>query len=449
VKTWLTTAAVSAGLLVGGLVGGLVGAAPAAGAHRAAALTDKAKVVLPHYKIRVIGVDNDSSTSQAIVSANGRYLVNNYVDGIEYDTATGKRIGEVETDNPESNGVANNGTIVGEATHNLVETAFAWHAGHYTYFPATAAVPNALGCANPTDLESGFEAVSPAGVAIGSEYWSCGSGLTSAAVTHPDASGAFSITGQHGSNPAGQGFIDDGTLAVGYPAGDENDNQVMWNPATNSAPVNVRVATGFPSLYPYQAARYWNSSGEFLATGADTSGTVELIAGKHAYDIVTSPTHQFQGNALGNNGIVVGSDGGETAEVWSPSIGIRSLKSLSSATSESLLRALAVDSAGNIYGVGQDKKFDVDYWEAQLVHPAPTVSIKTPKSGKHYRKGAKLTASYTCKAGAGSTLKSCKGSVADHHKVSTKKTGKHAFTVMATDADGVTTRKTVHYAVKK
>jgi hypothetical protein len=84
-----------------------------------------------------------------------------------------------------------------------------------------------------------------------------------------------------------------------------------------------------------------------------------------------------------------------------------------------------------------------------VVNPPPTITLKTPKSGASYKKGATVKASYSCKAGSGSTLSSCKGTVATGKKISTTTVGSHSFTVTATDKDGRTAKKKVTYAVKK
>ncbi|HET6153395.1 MAG TPA: hypothetical protein VFE15_10580 [Marmoricola sp.] len=84
-----------------------------------------------------------------------------------------------------------------------------------------------------------------------------------------------------------------------------------------------------------------------------------------------------------------------------------------------------------------------------VVNPAPTIALKTPVNGHVYAKGAKVKASFGCKAGAYTKLASCKGTVAVGKRIATGSVGKHAFTVTAKDADGRTTTKTIHYTVKK
>jgi hypothetical protein len=117
-------------------------------------------------------------------------------------------------------------------------------------------------------------------------------------------------------------------------------------------------------------------------------------------------------------------------------------------TSLQLAYAYAVDRRGDIFGVAFGSSSSVLY-EARVQNPPPTVKITAPKSGHSYAMGAKVKASYTCKAGTLGKLKSCKGTVKDHHDISTSKLGKHTFTVTATDSDGEKTTKKVHYTVKK
>ncbi|HEX4190972.1 MAG TPA: hypothetical protein VHZ06_08240 [Marmoricola sp.] len=83
------------------------------------------------------------------------------------------------------------------------------------------------------------------------------------------------------------------------------------------------------------------------------------------------------------------------------------------------------------------------------VNPPPTITLKSPVNGHVYKKKAKVKASYVCKAGLGTKLSSCKGTVATGTHISTAKVGAHSFTVTAKDADGRVTTKVVHYTVKK
>jgi hypothetical protein len=163
--------------------------------------------------------------------------------------------------------------------------------------------------------------------------------------------------------------------------------------------------------------------------------------------------------ALSTTNLVVGTRTGTTttaptsAAVWSAGSSITPLTSLlATSTKDHLLTAMAIDTKGDIFGTATTSTAagaQQYLYEAVVSHPAPSVRLKTPKSGKTYKKNAEVKASYTCTAGKGATLNGCKGSVADHHRVSTKKVGKHSFTVVATDTDGQHTKKTVHFTVKK
>jgi Glycine rich protein len=78
----------------------------------------------------------------------------------------------------------------------------------------------------------------------------------------------------------------------------------------------------------------------------------------------------------------------------------------------------------------------------------PTVTITTPPNNARYAYGQSVDANYTCTAGAGATLKSCVGTVANGSLVSTSTVGSgQSFTVTATDTDSQTTTVTNSYTV--
>ncbi len=79
----------------------------------------------------------------------------------------------------------------------------------------------------------------------------------------------------------------------------------------------------------------------------------------------------------------------------------------------------------------------------------PTVRIVTPAARASYAKGRAVDASYSCKAGTGTTLRSCTGTVANRQRINTSALGTHEFTVRATDRDGGTTIMTVKYTVRR
>lgn len=207
------------------------------------------------------------------------------------------------------------------------------------------------------------------------------------------------------------------------------------------------------SLYNWQ----WNGT-HFIGHGLTANDDYAVWQGSSAVDIPettlsfpNSDTAPFKPAALSSTDQVVGywtTNQDQVAAVWSPGGNLQTLTSLSAKTSIDLERAEAVDRRGDIFGIGL--KGDDEYlFEAVVKGPPPKVTIKTSKPGKHYKKGSTLKASYSCKAGALETLKSCKGTVKNHHKISTAKVGKHSFKVVATDLDGQKTTTTVHYKVKK
>jgi CSLREA domain-containing protein len=80
----------------------------------------------------------------------------------------------------------------------------------------------------------------------------------------------------------------------------------------------------------------------------------------------------------------------------------------------------------------------------------PKISISAPKNGARYKKGSRVRASYRCtEGGILSPIASCTGAVPDGHRIDTSSLGTKSFTVTATDKQGNTTAKTVHYKVTK
>ena|GEM_PF-6054367 len=78
---------------------------------------------------------------------------------------------------------------------------------------------------------------------------------------------------------------------------------------------------------------------------------------------------------------------------------------------------------------------------------APTVMIVRPAAGASYKQGRVIRASFSCRAGSGTVLRSCVGSVRNGHPIDTTRRGKHTFTVTALDRDGGRTVTHVTYAV--
>ncbi len=76
----------------------------------------------------------------------------------------------------------------------------------------------------------------------------------------------------------------------------------------------------------------------------------------------------------------------------------------------------------------------------------PTAQVNGPDEGATYFQGQDVPANYSCSDPDG-TVASCEGDVANGGKVDTGTPGDKTFSVKATDNDGATTTKTVHYKV--
>lgn len=78
--------------------------------------------------------------------------------------------------------------------------------------------------------------------------------------------------------------------------------------------------------------------------------------------------------------------------------------------------------------------------------PVPLVSIARPRSGARYRRGERVTASYSASAPSG--IRSLHGTVPDGAAIDTNTAGRKTFRVTAIGSDGLTSTATVFYVVE-
>jgi Arylsulfotransferase (ASST) len=79
----------------------------------------------------------------------------------------------------------------------------------------------------------------------------------------------------------------------------------------------------------------------------------------------------------------------------------------------------------------------------------PEVAITSPIDGTTFGKGDKVRLRFRCTDTGGSGLDTCRGSVANGHRLDTSSTGRHTVTVTAKDGAGNRRRETVTYRVTK
>ena len=84
----------------------------------------------------------------------------------------------------------------------------------------------------------------------------------------------------------------------------------------------------------------------------------------------------------------------------------------------------------------------------QTIEGLPSVSITSPTSGASFTQGQAVTASYSCRDGAGGPgISSCSGTVPNGQRVDTSTIGGRSFSVKAVSLDGQSATQTVSYTV--
>ena len=80
-------------------------------------------------------------------------------------------------------------------------------------------------------------------------------------------------------------------------------------------------------------------------------------------------------------------------------------------------------------------------------YPPPSITLLTPADGATYTQGQVVNANYSCLPGAGATLASCVGTVANGAAIDTSTVGSRTFTVDAEDKSKGKTTESVTYTV--
>jgi hypothetical protein len=81
--------------------------------------------------------------------------------------------------------------------------------------------------------------------------------------------------------------------------------------------------------------------------------------------------------------------------------------------------------------------------------PPPSVTLSSPAANARYSRNQRVRTSYSCTAGAGMSLVSCRGTTANGALINTSTVGLHSFSVTATQQDGQSATVTHAYRVVK
>jgi hypothetical protein len=441
------------------------------------------------YAVKVIAkIAPDSG--HIMVSSNGKWAVTDTKDTIGstiqlVNVAAGKVVGTISSANDaplqyavgvDNAGIAYGTVILEDQANDSFDEGFLWNGKTNTRVPLPPGLASGCMQGSPSAPSVYFNSVNASGVAVGVGSWLCkqDNSFGYGAVLYSPQDGVEFTGSFHDSSdvlrhPAEAYEVDDAGIVSGYLYLPDTP-EVEWRVGVDAAPQVIATNVGEPAVYPAQTNALWQN-GDFVGSAVTdvTTAPQSLFHGNKDSETVTLIPDtsgdaidglSFVPQAMDPKELVVGDsspipnpNGVTGPAVWAAGSAVTELSSLLvSPTKDHLLSAMAVDDDGDIFGTATTstaKNAPLYLYEAVVTLPAPTVKLTAPKGGKTYKKGVKLKASYTCKAGKGAKLKSCKGTEPDHHKVSTKKTGKHSFTVTATDTDGQKTKKTVHFTVKK
>lgn len=439
--------------------------------------------VAPAPLLTVHAVTASDVQGEISVSGNGIYVLdrdNGHGIGALYNAETDKQIGSeigppTGATNPLSAdliGVDDSGVVFGNADRMVngsdIGQSFTWSNGSAGWLgvPPADTLGKIWGCGDDNSVGLGDElySVNSQGEAVGADLGTCDGASWQLAVK-VSGSDQWGPTGTYTTNsgeyhPVLAYSIDDAGEVLGTVSTQDEAPMYEWSSNGTGEVKSLADLTAHPNAYATTANTGWWGT-DFIGGEMTASGGQSVWEGGQAFDVLdatastASKPGQYGAQALGLGDEVGGeitsalvNQGDPSAAIWYRGGKITLLSKLTHKTSITMIGVAAFDNRGDIFGVGQGKTSNVIY-EARVPNPPPTVSIKTPKSGHSYKKGSTLKASFTCHAGKLGTLKSCKGSVADHHKISTSKVGSHSFTVTAVDKDGEKTVKKVHYKIKK
>jgi hypothetical protein len=365
--------------------------------------------------------------------------------------------------------------VLGPPDEGYYNDGMIWDGHTISELPGSGAInPNCSATNKETFYNLSFKSVNAAGVAVGSLNGECktdGTSVGEAISYSPEkniqVTGTYHDSSDVAHHPGAAVTIDDDNVVSGYEGSPTVLGVYEWVNGISAEPQSVAPQHGVTVVWPSTNNALWQGN-DFVGSPTSQDAATDLVLYQTGVGTATHtpiPNTEdvespgvFDPLALSTKDLVVGTlTEYQTTKtepaLWAVGSAVTPLISLlASPTKDHLLTATGIDTSGDIFGTATTstaKNAQQYLYEAVVAHPAPSVRLKTPKSGGTYNKGAKLKASYTCTAGKGAKLKSCKGSEPDHHAVSTKKVGKHTFTVVATDTDGEQTKKTVHFTVKK
>src|SRR5437763_9758288 len=175
----------------------------------------------------------------------------------------------------------------------------------------------------------------------------------------------------------------------------------------------------------------------FGAAGVTANNTIiaDVSSGQDCDAAVASSDHSLQSgpagcglDRTGNPKLAALANNGGPTQTMQPLAGSAAIDAGHST------KCLATDQRGFPRPDNGESTCDIGAFEVNDDHTGPNITIVTPADGAHYKQGHKVNANYHCSDPSGVAF--CQGPAPNGKPIDTSTTGKHSFTVQATDKLG-------------